>query len=497
MAAVVTDNDGRAFISKAEFDSLKNSFQAQLNSYNKGIDNKIAAAITLYLSGLKIQKTEKIDPIYSVYYDSVTSKYNRDVYSVPRGKFNKNKQYKNSYNIYATKYNGRGTWGSTVQSLDPYAYNGNIDAGAWYYAVCNIRSGEITDQLVFVTDEDYPYRVKYKYNNGYLNINGGMFWKQLWIGTQQSWWINTGIFNNIKLESAITSWSVQGFNSNGYNQHEDNSKTISQDTRYDQGTADENDLRSYSGQYGSTGGCGLIITKTETNLDNAIYLFDVVDENIVLYNEKDDTVEEYTESVYSSETMTIREEVKAVNGTNIATMKSSENSYGWYLDTAWPHCRIKQTHSGMSGTTYIRFNNLAEVENGLLTYKKHGENTKSAPGYGGGLPLFTLEKDGDVEINIRIDASLDRPSMSKARIWIYKGEFPNKYISSFTDDEKLNLVKFDSDNYIDIDVGVQTKIVLKGLKEKSTYFLKFGDKDVGYGGQITYLNDFVATYKDS
>ncbi|MBR1455514.1 MAG: hypothetical protein IJ593_12860, partial [Lachnospiraceae bacterium] len=77
MAAVVTDNDGRAFISKAEFDSLKNSFQAQLNSYNKGIDNKIAAAITLYLSGLKIQKTEKIDPIYSVYYDSVTSKYNR------------------------------------------------------------------------------------------------------------------------------------------------------------------------------------------------------------------------------------------------------------------------------------------------------------------------------------------------------------------------------------------------------------------------------------
>ena len=470
----MSDNDGSAFISKAEFDSLKNSFQAQLDSYNNGIDNLIDAAIASYLSGLKIQKAEKIDPIYSVYYDSATSKYNRDVYSVPRGKFNKNKQYKNSYNIYATKYNGKGTWGSTVTSLDPYAYGGGVDNGAWYYAVCNIRSGAITNQLVFVTDEDYPYRVKYKYNNGYLNINGGMFWKQLWIGTQQSWWINTGIFNNKKLESAIT-----------------------QDTRYDQGTADENDLRTWSGQYGSTGGCGLIITKTETNLDNAIYLFDVVDENIVLYNEKDDTVEEYTESVYSSETMTIREEVKAVNGTNIATMKSSENSYGWYLDTAWPHCRIKQTHSGMSGTTYIRFNNLAEVENGLLTYKKHGENTKSAPGYGGGLPLFTLEKDGDVEINIRIDASSDRPSMSKARIWIYKGEFPNKYISSFTTDEKLNLVWFNTDAYIDIDVATQTKIVLKDLKGKSTYFLKFGDKDVGYGGQITYLNDFVATYKDS
>ena len=33
-AAVVGDNDGAAFITKAEFESLKNDFQTQINNYN-------------------------------------------------------------------------------------------------------------------------------------------------------------------------------------------------------------------------------------------------------------------------------------------------------------------------------------------------------------------------------------------------------------------------------------------------------------------------------
>ena len=56
-AAVVSDNDGSAFITKAEFDSLKNSFQSQLDSYNTGIDNKIDNAIASYIAGISIQKT--------------------------------------------------------------------------------------------------------------------------------------------------------------------------------------------------------------------------------------------------------------------------------------------------------------------------------------------------------------------------------------------------------------------------------------------------------
>ncbi len=57
-AAVVSDNDGSAFITKAEFDSLKNNFQSQIDQYNSNIDNKIDSAIAQYLAGIKVQKTE-------------------------------------------------------------------------------------------------------------------------------------------------------------------------------------------------------------------------------------------------------------------------------------------------------------------------------------------------------------------------------------------------------------------------------------------------------
>ena len=68
-AAVVSDNDGAAFITKAEFDSLKNSFQSQLDDYNSGLDNKIDGAISSYLSGVRVSKTTTINPIVSNYAD--------------------------------------------------------------------------------------------------------------------------------------------------------------------------------------------------------------------------------------------------------------------------------------------------------------------------------------------------------------------------------------------------------------------------------------------
>lgn len=63
-AAVVSDNDGAAFITKAEFDSLKNTFQSQLNSFNSNIDNKIDNAISSYLAGVKQEKTSKINTAF-------------------------------------------------------------------------------------------------------------------------------------------------------------------------------------------------------------------------------------------------------------------------------------------------------------------------------------------------------------------------------------------------------------------------------------------------
>ena len=58
--AVVSDNDGSAFITKAEFDSLKNNFQSQIDQYNTSIDSKIDGAIAGYIAGIKVEtKTKK------------------------------------------------------------------------------------------------------------------------------------------------------------------------------------------------------------------------------------------------------------------------------------------------------------------------------------------------------------------------------------------------------------------------------------------------------
>ena len=61
LGAVVSDNDGSAFITKAEFDSLKNNFQRQIDQYNTSIDSKVDGSIAAYLSGLKMEKQKNVE----------------------------------------------------------------------------------------------------------------------------------------------------------------------------------------------------------------------------------------------------------------------------------------------------------------------------------------------------------------------------------------------------------------------------------------------------
>ena len=58
MAAVVSDNDGAAFVTKAEFEALKENFANQVDNYNDSIDSKIGGAIASYLAA-RVGKKEK------------------------------------------------------------------------------------------------------------------------------------------------------------------------------------------------------------------------------------------------------------------------------------------------------------------------------------------------------------------------------------------------------------------------------------------------------
>lgn len=64
-SAIVSDNDGSAFVTKAEFETLKKSFQSQVNDYNLSIDGKIDGAIASYLSGINLN-TPSVDLLAKV-----------------------------------------------------------------------------------------------------------------------------------------------------------------------------------------------------------------------------------------------------------------------------------------------------------------------------------------------------------------------------------------------------------------------------------------------
>lgn len=67
-AAVVSDNDGSAFVTKSEFETLKKDFNSQVSNYNSSIDAKIDGAIASYLAGITLSQKPDIS------WDTITAK---------------------------------------------------------------------------------------------------------------------------------------------------------------------------------------------------------------------------------------------------------------------------------------------------------------------------------------------------------------------------------------------------------------------------------------
>ena len=95
-AAIVSDHDGSAFVTKAEFETMKKDFKNQVKNYNDSIDSKIDGAIAAYLSGLQFAKRELVQLDSSTNYSfplimqsSVSlwnDVFNNDYYDVPRNR---------------------------------------------------------------------------------------------------------------------------------------------------------------------------------------------------------------------------------------------------------------------------------------------------------------------------------------------------------------------------------------------------------------------------
>lgn len=147
-ASVVSDNDGSAFITKAEFDSLKNDFQSQIDSYNSSIDSKIDGAIASYLSGIRVSKKTqfKLDEnagyVMPMYMDTGDNKWNdpNSKYydlSIPRVEARKIELWDESYYKPNTKWmvsttDGKITAGNAGNNVSNTARYGCVEK-KWTY----------------------------------------------------------------------------------------------------------------------------------------------------------------------------------------------------------------------------------------------------------------------------------------------------------------------------------------------------------------------------
>ena len=161
LAAAVSDNDGSAFITKAEFDSLKNNFQTQIDQYNTTIDSKIDDAIASYLSGVKVEQERQIDSII----------YRSNTY--------KNVVFSNNWTVPYTIVGDKCTVASFLWSI----WNFKVLAGSYYtlyeYGMMNSTKANSPS---FVEDtkgtvETQICQPSYNDQYGTYSIDNGSFWK--------------------------------------------------------------------------------------------------------------------------------------------------------------------------------------------------------------------------------------------------------------------------------------------------------------------------------
>ena len=131
-AAAITDNDGAAFITKAEFDSLKNTFQSELDGYNRNIDMKLESAINAYISGIKIERETNLENKYEI----ISPTWMKDK------RFNKSKK--------GTKYTSYMSFVEicVATNFAPYVFEGTGDT--WY---------RVKDMTYNASDQEYLYRI--------------------------------------------------------------------------------------------------------------------------------------------------------------------------------------------------------------------------------------------------------------------------------------------------------------------------------------------------
>lgn len=534
-SATVSDNDGSSFITKSEFDSLKNNFLSELNGYQSNIDSKIDNAIASYLSGIKTEAVSELPMLYNV---TSTTQYKPKMVKNKTNTIKKQTFQGGNYlnSLWATYGTGPVTYddfnpftvrnftqlsllgngyydqmeGWTFSSTSPTVINNkyNFDnCGLFLSATTtmnqNFGYGDTADTWVMGIQPG-------TLNNKLINVvytdptgigNGRGNWA---CGTRSSW-----LANNITAEIAKNNW-VDAL-------------------PIPEAFAVRYQKRSKDGTYiESVWAIEYMISHSTKDEDKNVYVYTKCDDVIYAHDAEETIIEEYSDYMNDVESS----DVIGATSTNLYLSDKTEKWMWWWgWDTNktdqiigprrnWrftPKFKLKNTApevapntaSVSGGTKY--WNTLSQFKNGKIKFTNHA-GTVDYPHFYGGIPLFALKTEyKNVKFDINISPTINT-SATNVCIQVMNEEFPNGYDitawstakknalqtitgSSTTGSTVTNYDYNTTNNYLSVPVNTLVTISLDKPDDNKTYFIRWweqGNADYA-GGQIEILGNGKST----
>ena len=543
-AAVVSDNDGSAFVTKAEFEALKENFDNQISQYNTSIDSKIDGAIAAYLAGT-VKKKTCFEPYYSVtasdkYITGVASDYNTI----------KKQLWNRGSGLFAILGDG----GGAPQSMFPFMSCGGA-LNSWAYAEEQV--GNYLNYFPgFEFDKDGNIVKSWAEDNLSLCVN------TIWAGDNASGYfpsssglmagfLTTGFDSIEKLNvcySNVIGSSNYRYTSmwTGTSQTSNNYK-LSDFTKTFMTNNYKNFLIDVSNSFAHTNpswqwwdifrvgtfvvkNTQFIASKVQNTSQNANYIYNKCDAMIYAHPingvKLETFIDPYTTSydvhqygkeyqfwTYKGNFNDVPNKICA-GGAAIVSGTSKGHHYGIFLkkmkiknDTT-----INELKPTMGPETIKKWNNISQFRNGLLVKYLDKSGNQVYPKFYGGIPLFNrTSKPNNLEFDLKIENTTT--GVNKIRVWVKKFEFPNEYygnntVWNSTDPASGNkyiddLVVFqtntntgNTEKYMDIDVNTKVTIVLDEPEKGIPYFLRWSEVDtsgtcLNKGGRLVLLDNFV------
>ena len=521
-AAVVSDNDGSAFITKAEFDSLKNNFQSQIDQYNVSIDSKIDGAIASYLAGINVAKKTLVT-------------LNGEVNDVTMGQGYRS--YDSSY--LSARIGDMTEWVINSLTITPRA-------GRWE----NLNDGIVS---IARTSQDTTADNEAKFSpDPWILGNGGTEWSNSstsWssnymaalIVTQHTGVLSPVIGNNKPLIFCNANGTITGY---------DNRRLIISDSRFYKGSDYPSSFRRGIILYGSSadsyptyanylinqqlslpaqggplkagsstityfnghsGQCRALVKSATIKYNKNIFcynlgtstLVDAFDDNVTNFyvNAKVKT------TALTEDNTNIQSECILQNAVFRQNANGTSDS-GQMFFVSRPEFHFNQLYSN----TNLQSGCFADDSNDSIKRLKmqylsnqdfkSGDKTRNILIYEG-LPIYTAEKEGKLEFKLKVKTNHDASALhvvdpgtstSKIKLRIKSSEF---YIGN------------DTTNAVEMKVGTATspispttpKVTEASIDQgtettseiecdaKKTYFLRWYVDGYDYGGEITYLRD--------